>query len=148
VTPGTIISRNAARVLRSFAGDVHALTDVTGFALAGHAHEMAHQSGLSLRIRWSEVPRLPGAEKYARDGFIAGGLRRNERYYGKWTRIAGTPPLTARIILFDPQTSGGLLAAVAPDGVPGILAAFKRAAEPVWTIGEAIDGRAGEIEIL
>ncbi len=141
------LSHNAARILRSFGGDVHALTDITGFALAGHAHEMAHQSGVSLRIQWADVPRLPGAEKYARDGFLAGGLRRNERYYAKWVSIAGSPPLTARVILFDPQTSGGLLAAVAPDALAGILAAFKRAAEPVWRIGEAVDGPAGSIEV-
>jgi len=141
------LSRDASRILRSFAGDVHALTDVTGFGLAGHAHEMAHQSRVSLGFRWSDVPILPGSEKYARDGMLAGGLTRNEKYYTKWARFSGSLPLAARVILFDPQTSGGLLAAVAPEALDGVLAAFKRAGERVFRIGEVLDGAPGGIEV-
>lgn len=142
------LSRNASGILREFGAAVHALTDVTGFSLAGNAHEIAHQSGLTLRIAWNEVPLLPGAERYARAGFLSGGLRRNESYYGAWTRYAHEPPEPMRHLLFDPQTSGGLLAVVARDAQDAILAAFEARSEPVWRIGEAIAGNAGGIEVV
>lgn len=142
------LSGAASRVLRSFPAAVHALTDITGFSLVGHAHEVAHQSGLSLRIRFKDVPRLPGALRYAREGFLSGGLERNEGHYGTWTRYVGEPADAERWLLFDPQTSGGLFAAVAPDSVEAILAAFRKEDEPVWRVGEAFDGPAGGIEVV
>ncbi len=142
------LSRNALRLLRSVEGAVHALTDITGFGLAGHAHEVAHQSGLALRLRWADVPRLPGAERYAADGFLARGLKRNEQYYGTWTRFVAGPPGPERPLLFDPQTSGGLFAAVAAGAADTVLAKFRGEGEPIWRIGEALEGAAGGIEIV
>ncbi len=142
------LSREASRILRSFGSAVHALTDITGFGLAGHAHEMAHRSGLSLRLRWAEVPRLPGADRYAREGFLAGGLRRNEAYYGAWTEFRSGLSPEERSLVFDPQTSGGLLAAVDPGAADAVLEAFGAAGEPVWHVGEALDAPAGRLEIV
>lgn len=139
------LSRNAGRLLREAADAVHALTDVTGFGLLGHAHEVAHGSGLSLRVRLAEVPWLPGAERYAREGMIPGGLRRNETYYGAWTTWERAAQAWERHLLSDPQTSGGLLASVAPDRVDAVIDAFRRVSEPVWRIGEAIEGKSGAI---
>ena len=143
----TRLSRGAARVLRSFGGAVHALTDITGFGLVGHAHEMAHLSGLALRLSWAELPLLPGAERCAREGTIPGGLRRNEAYYGAFTSdlrgIAGYQ----RALLFDPQTSGGLFASVEASAAPRVLDAFRNAGEPAWHVGEAVAGETGRIEI-
>ena len=141
------LSAGAARILVSAGAAVHALTDVTGFALAGHAHEMAEQSGLSLRILWTSVPMLPGAARYAAEGMVPGGSKRNAAYYGPhidWGRALSEED---RRLLFDPQTSGGLLAAVAPDRAEALLAAFAEAKEPVWRIGEAVAGLAGRLRL-
>ena len=137
------LSRGAMRILRDAEGAVHALTDVTGFALAGHAHEVAEQSGVALRLVFKDVPLLPGAERYAREGWIPGGSLRNEAYYGAWTEYLRPFEEWERRLLFDPQTSGGLLAAV--DGVraDAVIAAFRAAGEPVWRIGAAVTGRSG-----
>lgn len=143
----TRLSRNAARLLRAAGSDIHALTDITGFGLAGHAHEMAHLSKLTLRIAWDQVPLLPGAERCAREGLIPGGLRRNESYYGSFVTDRRGRAQHERALLFDPQTSGGLFAAVAPGAVATLLEAFRAAGEPVARIGEAVEGAAGGLEI-
>ncbi len=98
---------------------VKAMTDVTGFGLLGHLVEMADGSGVSARIDFSRVPRLPGVEHYLDAGCVPGGTRRNFDSYGH--RIA---PLSdrQRDLLCDPQTSGGLLVAVAPEGEAEFLA--------------------------
>jgi selenide,water dikinase len=136
------LNRDAARLLTSLPGAVHALTDVTGFGLGGHAHEMAVQSGLAFRIDWPSVPLLPGAEAYAREGVSFGGARRNLAYYGKWLEAGPGLADWERAVLFDPQTSGGLLAAVAPEQLDALLAAFTREGVPVWRIGRAEAGPA------
>ncbi len=141
------LSEGAARILRAAGAAVHALTDVTGYGLLGHAHEMAEQSGLALRFRWSEVPLLPGAERYADEGMVPGGSRRNESYYGAWVSWERTLRDRERLLLFDAQTSGGLLAAVAPDRADDLLAAFSSAGEPAWRVGEAVEGAAGGLRI-
>ena len=93
---------------------VHALTDVTGFGLLGHLSEMAEGSGLSARLNFKNVPVLDAVQKYLDAGCIPGGTNRNWKSYGD--QIS---PLTdsEKLILADPQTSGGLLVAVAPDHV-------------------------------
>lgn len=141
------LSRVASRLLREAGGSVHALTDITGFSLAGHTHEMAHQSGLTLRLRWDGVPVLAGAERYAREGMIPGGSRRNEAYYSGWVAYRRDFDEWERRLLFDPQTSGGLLAAVAPDAAAPLLDAFRAAGEPVWEVGQAVEGKPGGVEI-
>ncbi len=142
------LSANAARLFREAWPSVHALTDVTGFALVGHAHEMAHASGCALRLRWEALPLLPGTERYARAGHSPGGAGRNGEFYGPFT--SERVPLDAwqRRVLWDPQTSGGLLAAVDPAAAARLVAAFEAAGEPVWVVGEAIEGRAGRLEVV
>jgi selenide,water dikinase len=142
------LSRLASRILRSRQGQVHALTDITGFSLLGHGHEMAHASGVALRFRFADLPFLPGAERYAAEGNVAGGLRRNESYYGPWTTAAVEPSPGTRSLLFDPQTSGGLLAAVDPGAADLVLREFRKENEPVWRVGEVIEGEAGRIEVV
>jgi selenide,water dikinase len=143
----TRLSGKASELLRARPGATHALTDVTGFSLAGHAHEMALQSALSLRIAWGTVPRLPGAEEYSRKGFLTGGGRRNDAYYGPRLTIERTLADWERLLLFDPQTSGGLLAAVDPAAADALVASFEAAGEPVFRIGTAEAGEAGRIVV-
>jgi selenide,water dikinase len=126
---------------------VHALTDITGFGLGGHAHEMAVHSGLAFRLDWSALPLLPGAEKYAREGVSFGGAKRNLEYYGK--HLQEDRPLEdwQRALLFDPQTSGGLLAAVAAEHVPALGALFESESVPVWRIGTVEAGPPGTLRL-
>ena len=106
------LNRDAARA--AVAANVHAGTDITGFGLAGHAHEMAERSGVGVRLRMGAVPLLPGALDHAL-GTSFGGLERNQAYFLKDDRVRmdGVDERLA-ILALDPQTSGGLLLAVAP----------------------------------
>jgi len=147
VSSMTRLSRGAAALLRRFGPDVHAATDVTGFSLAGHAHEMAHQSGVTLLLRWEDVPQLDGAADYARDDFVPGGGRRNRLYYGPWVSVRRALQDWEQVLLYDPQTSGGLLFAVAGPRAGEVERAFRDAGEPLFLIGEAIADRPGGIEL-
>jgi selenide,water dikinase len=142
------LHRRTAEVVRSLGGGLHAATDVTGFSLAGHAHEMAHQSGLVLRLRWSDVPRLPGSEGYAREGHVTGGGRRNGDYYRRWIRFGRELADWEEQILFDPQTSGGLLLSVGFDRADEFERALREVDEPVWSVGEVVAGEAGTLELV
>jgi len=142
------LSAKASRVLAEAHADVHALTDITGFALIGHAHEMAHLSELTLRFRWDALPLLPGAESYARAGLLPGGGRRNAAYYASYVTLPPTIEPWQSDLLHDPQTSGPLLAAVARDAADRIVRSLREAGENAWIVGEAIAGRAGAIEIV
>jgi selenide,water dikinase len=136
------LNRAAAETARA-AGGVHAATDITGFGLLGHASEMAAKSGIGLRIAASAVPLLPGTEDYAAAGYVAGGLGRNRAYFeteGAGIRFdPGVAPVV-QTILFDPQTSGGLLFAVDPARAEAFHEAFTNAGLPLWQIGEAVAG--------
>ncbi len=114
---------------------VQAMTDVTGFGLLGHLVEMADGSGVSARIRFDRVPRLPGVDHYLAEGCIPGGTGRNFDSYG--ARIAPLPD-TQRNLLCDPQTSGGLLVAVAPEGEAEFLQAASSQGLTLQAIGELI----------
>ena len=102
---------------------VHAMTDVTGFGLGGHALEMAKASNARIRIDWSAVPLLQGVRDLAEAGFITGASRRNWGSYG--ARIDGTAEGVDRALLCDPQTSGGLMVACAPDTADAVLGIFR-----------------------
>jgi selenide, water dikinase len=142
------LSAGASRLFVEAHPHVHALTDITGYALVGHAHEMAHLSELTLRFRWDALPLLPGAADCAHAGLVTGGGRRNAAYYAPFVTLPpGLGPWQSEI-LHDPQTSGPLLAAVAPEAAERIVRSFRDASEPVWVVGEAIAGRAGGIAIV
>ncbi|HXV76563.1 MAG TPA: selenide, water dikinase SelD, partial [Candidatus Polarisedimenticolaceae bacterium] len=141
------LNGGASQVLSRFAEQVHAATDITGFGLAGHAHEMAHHSGLTLRLVWDRVPLLDGAAGYARGGFVPAGGKRNRSYYAPWVAVRRALADWEQVLLYDPQTSGGLLAAVAAERADEVERAFGEAGEPVWRVGTAIEGRAGGLEI-
>jgi selenide,water dikinase len=142
------LSATAARLFREAHPHVHALTDITGYALVGHAHEMAHLSKLSFRFKLDALPLLPGAAGYAEAGLLPGGAERNKAYYGKFVTATRTFAPWQREILYDPQTSGPLLAAVDPAGVDALVAAFGALGEPVWIVGEAVPESVGAIEIV
>ncbi len=105
---------------------VHAITDVTGFNLAGHGLEMARGAGVTVHIDWARVPLLPGVAELAAAGFVTGASGRNWVGYGAGVVLAPGLPATAQSLVTDPQTSGGLLVACAPDSVEEVLAVFQR----------------------
>ena len=105
---------------------VHAITDVTGFALAGHALELARGAGVTVQIDWPAVPLLPGVRELAARGIVTGASGRNWAAYGDEVQLPPGFADTERALLTDPQTSGGLLVACAPDTVDAVLATFQR----------------------
>lgn len=105
---------------------VHAMTDVTGFALAGHALEMARGAGCDVRLDWASVPLLPGVRALATAGFVTGASGRNWASYGAEVELPASFAAEDRALLTDPQTSGGLLVACAPDTVPSVIEIFRR----------------------
>jgi len=111
--------------LAAMAG-VHALTDVTGFGLAGHALELARGAGVGVRIDWSRVPLLAGVRELAAQGMVTGASGRNWSGYGSDVILPDGFLAADRALLTDPQTSGGLLVSCAPETVDGVLALFRR----------------------
>jgi selenide,water dikinase len=105
---------------------VHALTDVTGFGLAGHALELARGSALTLEIEWRQVPMLQGARALAEAGHVTGASGRNWGGYGAEVALPRGFAEHERALLTDPQTSGGLLVACAPAALDEVLAVFQR----------------------
>jgi selenide, water dikinase len=110
---------------------VHAMTDVTGFGLAGHALEMARGSLARVTINWDNVPLLEGVADLAAQGMVTGASGRNWAAYGEDVQVSEAllTDVNARVrdLLSDPQTSGGLLVACAPDAAPEVLALFQAA---------------------
>jgi selenide,water dikinase len=136
VTSMTTLNRVAAGALRDL--EPHAVTDVTGFGLLGHLREMCAASGVHARIVSADLPLLPGVESLARSGLVPGGSKRNRTAADAYTEVAaGVDPVRA-LLACDAQTSGGLLAALAPEqwGTVG------------WVIGEIVTGPPGGITLV
>jgi selenide, water dikinase len=124
--------------------DVHAITDVTGFGLLGHALEMARGSNLALTIHAGEVRLLEQAERLARAGFVTGASHRNWASYGEHIALPPDLPDWRRHLLTDPQTSGGLLIACAPSRAKEIVRTIFEAGYPhASVIGLANAGQPG-----
>jgi len=105
---------------------VHALTDVTGFGLAGHALEMARGSGCTVEIDWRSVPLLSGVRELAAQGMVTGASGRNWAGYGQDVQLPADFAAQDQALLSDPQTSGGLLVACRPDTVNAVLDTFRQ----------------------
>lgn len=121
---------------------VHSATDITGFGLLGHAAEVARNSGVGLRVSASALPLLPGALDYARRGIVPGGLYRNKAFLEQddYVRYAAELDAGIQLLLFDPQTSGGLCLAVAPDAANELQERYAAGKHGCWRIGEVVAG--------
>ncbi len=119
---------------------VHALTDVTGFGLAGHGLEMARGARCTVTLDWPAVPLLPGVRELASQGFVTGASGRNWAGYGAEIALPAGFAAEDKALLTDPQTSGGLLVACAPEAVAEVQAVFARHG----FAGAAVVGRVGE----
>jgi selenide,water dikinase len=123
---------------------VHALTDVTGFGLAGHALELARGAGLTVHIDWAAVPLLEGVRALAQSGHVTGASGRNWAGYGQEVGLAEGFADVDRALLTDPQTSGGLLVSCAPAAADAVLALFRRHGfEAAAVIGEVAQAGTG-----
>ena len=133
-TPGALVSE--------FEG-VHAITDVTGFGLAGHCLELAKGSGLSALIHWPSVPLLPEVLNLAKQGFLTGASGRNWEAYGHQLTVPEPFSPVEQALLSDPQTSGGLLISCTPEAAPAVLQCMKQEGFEAAVIGECRPGPAG-----
>ena len=124
----------------------HALTDVTGFSLLGHGYEMAAASNVCIQFFAPCIPVLPGALDYAYRGITTGGAARNRRYLEGKVSISGGVSEDFAHILFDPQTSGGLLFAVDHGSVDEVEAQFRQQEVPLWRVGKAVAGQGVTVE--
>lgn len=116
---------NTPGIALSALGGVHALTDVTGFGLAGHTLELARGAGLTAVVEWSKVPLLDNVVVMAAEGMVTGASGRNWAGYGADVELAAGLHATVQNLLSDPQTSGGLLVSCAPEAVDAVLKIFR-----------------------
>ena len=123
---------------------VHAMTDVTGFGLAGHALEMARGSACTVNIHWPDVPLLDGVRDLAAQGMVTGASGRNWAGYGQDVHLPDHFAETDQALLTDPQTSGGLLVACSADTVDAVLATFRRHGfDQAGVVGQIQEGPSG-----
>jgi len=146
VTVMTTLNAAAARAM--LAVGVHAATDVTGFGLLGHLHSLLEASGAAAEVTAHAVPLLPHARDMAARGAVPGGTQRNLTSLADSVSFAAGVDETARVLLSDAQTSGGLLIAVAPDRVAGLVAGLERAGSPAAAvIGRVVAGPPGRVAV-
>jgi selenide,water dikinase len=132
------LNRSSAHLARQHG--VRAMTDVTGYSLLGHAHEMAHLGHVGFDLDFAALEWLPGALRYGEDDVFPGGQQRNRDFYAPWVTFDDRLRAFERDLLFDPQTSGGLLMAVPHASAAALLADLRTAGEPAVQIGEVTSG--------
>lgn len=142
-----LLNREAALVMSG--SGAHACTDITGFGLLGHLHEMAAASGVGIKIDSAAVPLLPQTLHFAGMGIIPAGAHHNRRHYGRFihSRFADGDP--REMVLHDPQTSGGLLIAAPPQAIAVMAQRLGKRHYPLdfGIIGEVTAGPAGQLEV-
>ena len=132
------LNASAARLAQE--AGVHAMTDITGYGFIGHSQEMARASDVDLYMSFSALQWIDGALEYGAQDIFPGGKGNNQRYFDEWTRFDGDFADFQRDLLFDPQTSGGLLIAVPPDRADRLLDDLRQAGDNAAIIGEERPG--------
>jgi len=141
------LNRDAARIMADF--DVSACTDVTGFGLLGHLAEMVNGSGCSARIVAGQVPVIPEAEEFAAMGLIPAGAYKNREFREQMITLAATVPRTLQDLLFDPQTSGGLLISVSDGHCHDLVSALTDGGiTDAAPIGDIVDSQEERISVV
>lgn len=136
------LNRVASELARKY--DVHAMTDITGYSLLGHGYEMAYLSQVKMIIEYDNLQWLDGALAYAQQDIFPGGMERNRNYFEKWVTFANDIREVEQSLLFDPQTSGGLLMAVDSSVAVDLLADLINHGEQAYRVGHINDGN-GEL---
>ena len=141
------LNKNAAEAARKV--NVSAVTDVTGFGLLGHAAEMAGKANrCTLLLDSSKIPFLPEALEQAAGGILPAGAYKNRSYVGEKVKFAKTTALAITDLMFDPQTSGGLLIAMSPNDVPAYLSEMENRGEKAFVIGEVAEFGSHPLEVI
>ena len=138
------LNRRAAQLVQQVGVD--ACTDITGFALLGHGQEMAALSGVKIRFYLEKLPFLEGARGYAEDWLFPAGACRNQKHYSPWVHFAPGISEEVQMLLFTPETSGGLLIAVPREKLEQLVALFEAEGQEYWIVGEAVEGEGIEVE--
>lgn len=118
--------------------NLRAATDITGYSLLGHGLEMAQASGVGFRLSFQRIPFVTCAKKYAEQWTFPGGASDNRAYFGSSVHFDPLLSEAEQMLLFDPQTSGGLLLSVPPDQIDSLTAEAQKINQPAWIIGEVI----------
>jgi selenide, water dikinase len=140
----TRLNKQAADIITGHLGTsrpawtIHAMTDITGFGLIGHAREVAMGSNVSLRVYASRIPLLEGAMDCVRAGHIPGGLKANREFAECTVAYEAGISEEVKTVLFDPQTAGGLFISVAAEDASHLLQALSAAGVPTVEIGEVV----------
>lgn len=132
------LNNKASQLASEF--ELHGGTDVTGYSLLGHSMEMAEASGVSLRFRFSEIPFLSSARRYAEAGIFPGGAFDNKKYFESRVKFSSSIDEPNRMLLFDPQTSGGLLLGVPSENLDLFLRRAREMDQAIWVIGDVEAG--------
>jgi len=132
------LNKDAARILVDH--EIKGCTDITGFALLGHAFEIAEKSKVGMKISASSLPFLQGSMEYAAEWLFPGGTGKNKRAYEEHINFAVSIEEEMRHLMFTPETSGGLLAAVPAGKIQEVLAAFEKSGTFCRLIGEIVEG--------
>jgi selenide,water dikinase len=142
-----VLNRDAAGIMTDF--NVNACTDVTGFGLLGHLAEMVCGSGTSARVDSRQVPVIAEASEFASMGLIPAGAHKNRAFREEMIAFAETVPRTLQDVLFDPQTSGGLLISISENQAGALVEALKdRGIGDAAQIGEIIEGPDERIHVV
>ena len=133
------LNKSAGQLANEF--EVRGGTDITGFSLLGHSLELANASGVGLHFTFERIPLTGGARRYADEWIFPGGSSDNRLYYGSQVQFAPEIDEASQMLLFDAQTSGGLLLCVPPDKLDALLARAAQLDQPLWVIGEVTPGK-------
>lgn len=137
---------NSGAAILAGSNDIKAGTDVTGFSLLGHALEMAQASKVRIVFSHQDIPFVSCAKKYAHMWTFPGGASDNRLYFGKHVDFSANICEEDQMLLFDPQTSGGLLLGVPENKLPEFLKMAKENNQPVWVIGLTIEGEGIQVK--
>jgi selenide,water dikinase len=126
---------------------VRAATDITGFGLLGHATEMTQAGGVRFRFWMSDIPLLPGATDYAAEWIFPGGSHHNKAHYGHLVQFDANITEDRQMLLWDAQTSGGLLLALPAERVDDFFAECVDHEQTAWVVGEVLEGEGIEVSM-
>jgi selenide,water dikinase len=139
------LNKTASELAKDF--EVQGGTDITGFSLLGHGYEMVQASKVGLRISFRKIPILNGARRYAQEWIFPGGSTDNKSFFGPHVKFDLQIDEPSQMLLFDAQTSGGLLLSVPPEKVEALLARAEQLGQALWEIGEVISGESIDVTI-
>jgi len=137
------LNRTAAELAMEFS--LGGATDITGFSFLGHGFEMAQASGVGFCLSFERIPFIRGAQHYAQEYIFPGGSFDNRQFYGSHVRFAPEIDEPSQMLLFDAQTSGGLLLCVSPEKLPGLLRRAAEMGQVLWEVGDVVEGDGIEV---